>query len=168
MKHIWKLEDYFCRKGEKCDEIAKGHFKKITENAHWEPPRKAAYSEHSIAIHSISKAGHCNRRTGYCPLRAPCPGGEQFLWVLKNDLLRFHLILFFFDLRKRKKFQMCLVRSIIANLCPIMTYFNALDFNVRRSEEVISFFWRSVYILESFNLLAKVGTVDLWISFVFM
>ena len=33
----------------------------------------------SIAIHSISKAGYCNRHTGYCPYRAPCPGGEQFL-----------------------------------------------------------------------------------------
>ena len=41
---------------------------------------------------------------------------------------------------------MCLVRSIFANLCPIMIHFNALDFNVCRFEEVISFFWRSVYI----------------------
>ena len=34
-------------------------FSKITETAHshWEPLRKAVYSEHSIAIHSISKAG---------------------------------------------------------------------------------------------------------------
>ena len=35
--------------------------------------------------------------------------------------------------------------SIIANLCPIMIHLNALDFNVCRSEEMISFFWRSVY-----------------------
>ena len=41
---------------------------------------------------------------------------------------------------------MCLVRSIFANLCPIMIHLNALDFNVCRFEEVISFFWRSVYI----------------------
>ena len=33
----------------------------------------------SIAIHSISMAGYCNRRTGYCPYRAPCLGGEQLL-----------------------------------------------------------------------------------------
>ena len=26
------------------------------------------------------KGGLYNRRTGYCPCRAPCPGGEQFLW----------------------------------------------------------------------------------------
>ena len=42
---------------------------------------------------------------------------------------------------------MCLVKSIIANLCPIMIHFCALDFNMCRSEEVISF---SVYI--SLNL----------------
>ena len=47
-----------CQKGEKCDENAKGHFSKITKTARWEPPRKAAYSEYSIAIHSISKAGY--------------------------------------------------------------------------------------------------------------
>ena len=41
---------------------------------------------------------------------------------------------------------MCLVRSIIANLCQIMIHFCALDFTVCCSEEVISFFWRSVYI----------------------
>ena len=33
-----------------------------------------------------------------------------------------------------------MVRSIIANLCPIMINLNALDFNVCRSEEVIRFF----------------------------
>ena len=33
----------------------------------------------------------------------------------------------------------------IANPCPIIIPFNALDFNECRSEEVISFFWRSVY-----------------------
>ena len=53
MKHIWKIKGCFCQ-----NEIAKGHFSKITETARWEPPRKAAFSEHSIAIHSISKAGY--------------------------------------------------------------------------------------------------------------
>ena len=32
-------------------------------------------------------------------------------------------------------------------LCPNMTNFDAMDFSERRSEEVISFFWRSMYIL---------------------
>ena len=43
---------------------------------------------------------------------------------------------------------MCLARSIFANLCPIMIHLNDLDFNVCRFEEVISFFWRSVYLWE--------------------
>ena len=42
--------------------------KLLAENLHERPP-----------ILSISKAGYCNRRTGYCPYRAPCPGVEQFL-----------------------------------------------------------------------------------------
>ena len=42
----------------KIGDIAKGNFSKITETAHWEPPRKGTYSEHSIAIHSITKAGY--------------------------------------------------------------------------------------------------------------
>ena len=36
--------------------------------------------------------------------------------------------------------------NYIANLCPNMINFDALDFSECRSEEVISFFWRSVYI----------------------
>ena len=32
------------------------------------------------------------------------PGGEQFLWFLKNDLLRFHLILFSFFFTKANKY----------------------------------------------------------------
>ena len=74
------------------------------------------------------KRGLCNRRTDYRPYRAPCPGDEQFLWFLKNCLLRYQLILCFFEL--------CLVRSIIANLCPIVIHVNALDFNMCRSAEV--------------------------------
>ena len=58
MKHIWKIKGWFCQKGEKCDEIATGHFSKITETARCEPPWKAVYSELSIAIHLTSKAGY--------------------------------------------------------------------------------------------------------------
>ena len=94
------------------------------------------------------KGGLCNRRsrTGYCPYRAPCPRGEQILWFLKNDPLRFHLILLFFDSSKRLFFDMWLVRCTIANLCPTMIHFNAFDFSECRSKEVISFFWCSVYL----------------------
>ena len=40
---------------------------------------------------------------------------------------------------------MCVIRRIIAYLCLNMINFDAVDFSERRSEEVISFFWRSVY-----------------------
>ena len=76
--------------------------------------------------------GLCNCRTGFCP----CLGVEQFLWFLKNYLLRFHLILLLFYSSKRLFHEMCLVRSTVANLCQIMIHFIALDFSECRSEEV--------------------------------
>ena len=39
------------------------------------------------------------------------------------------------------------LRSIKAYLCPNITNFDAVDFSERRPEEVISFFWRSVYFM---------------------
>ena len=36
------------------------------------------YSEHSIAIHSISVASNVERCTGYCLFRTPSPKGKQF------------------------------------------------------------------------------------------
>ena len=82
--------------------------------------------------------GLCNHRTGYYLCQAPCLGGEQILLFLKNYLLRFYLILLSFDSSKHLCFEMCLVRSTTANLCPIMIYFNE---SLWRS----GFFWRSVY-----------------------
>ena len=73
-------------------------------------------------------------------IRTMLRGGEQFLCFLKNDVLRFHLILLFFDSSKCFFFEMFLIRSTIANLCPIMIHFNAFDFNECHSKEVISFF----------------------------
>ena len=138
MKHIWKLKGCFYQTGEKCDEIAKGHSSKITETARWEPPWKAVYSEHSIAIHSISKAGYVTAVLAIVRTELRAREVSSFMWFLKKDLLRFHLILFFFDSSKLF-FFMCLVRSIKANLCPIMINFYAWDFNVCRSEEVDKF-----------------------------
>ena len=41
--------------------------------------------------------------------------------------------------------QIFLLRSIKAYLCANIINFDAVDFSGRRPEEVISFFWRSVY-----------------------
>ena len=48
---------------------------------------------------------------------------------------------------------MFILRSIKAYLCPNMINFDAVDFSERRPEEVISFFWRSVYEKVSHNKL---------------
>ena len=62
----------------------------------------------------------------------------------KSDLLWFHPILLLFDSTKHLFIEMYLVRSTIAKLCPNIIHFSVLDFSECRSEEVISFFWRSV------------------------
>ena len=75
-----------------------GHFSKIKETAHWEPPQKAAYSEHSIAIHSILMAGYVTAVLAF--VRAEPRGQETSIFFLESDILRFHTILLFFDSTK--------------------------------------------------------------------
>ena len=53
----------------------------------------------------------------------------------------------FFEARKSCVFQIFLLRSIKAYLCPNIINFDSVDFSEHRPEEVISFFWRSVYIM---------------------
>ena len=50
-----------------------------------------------------------------------------------------------FEVRKSCVFQIFLLRSIKAYLCPNIINFDCVDFSERRPEEVVSFFWRSVY-----------------------
>ena len=73
--------------------------------------------------------------------------GEQYLWFLKNDLSWFNRIFLLFAARKSCVFQIFLLRSIKAYLCANIINFDSVDFSGRHPEEVISFFWRSVYIL---------------------
>ena len=47
-------------------------------------------------------------------------------------------------------FQIFLSRSIKAYLCPNKINFDGVNVSDGRSEEVISFFWRSVYELQGF------------------
>ena len=145
MKYIWKVKGLLLSKRRKKWWNSKRSFFLNHRNCSLRTSMKGrlfrTFNSHSFNF----KGGLCNRRTGYCLCRAPCPGGEQFLWFLKNDLLRFRLIFLFLDSSKHLFLEMCLVRSIIVNLRPIMIHVNALEFNGCRSEEVISFFWRSVY-----------------------
>ena len=68
---------------------------------------------------------------------------------------------------------MCLIRITVANLCPNMINFDAYNFSECRSEEVISFFWCSVYwkylLGVEMHLKKKSKTVDLtplWFSWI--
>ena len=54
--------------------------------------------------------------------------------------------IFSFLKREYIVFLIFLLRSIKAYLCPNMMHFDAVDFSERLPEEVISFFWRSVYL----------------------
>ena len=56
-----------------------------------------------------------------------------------------------FEVRISCVFLIFLLRSIKAYLCPNMIIFDAVDFSKRRPEEVISFFWRSVYMTLIWN-----------------
>ena len=81
---------------------------------------------------------------------------EQFLRFSKNYLLWFNRILLLFDTKKSFVFQILLLRSIKAYFCPNIINFDSMDFSERRPEEVISFFWRSVYLrMTSSQLLKK-------------
>ena len=73
--------------------------------------------------------------------------GEQCLRFSKNDLSGFHHIFLLFDKRKSGVFQIFLLRSSKAYLCPNIINFDRVNFSERRPEEAISFFWCSVYIL---------------------
>ena len=92
-------------------------------------------------------------------------GGEQFLRFSKNDLSWFNRIFSFLMREKSCVFQIFLLRSIIAYLCPNIIKFDSVDFSGRRPEEVISFFWRSVYIAESNRPRYSLASINIDIYF---
>ena len=117
-------------KRRKCSEIAKGNFLKISE-FHGDSLFRTLNS------YSFDFNGRlCNRHTRFCPQRSPSPGAEQFWWFLKTELLQFHHIFLLLGWSKPLFFWMCLIRITIANLCPNMLHFDALDFSEFLSEEV--------------------------------
>ena len=72
----------------------------------------------------------------YSQITTDCTSGGD---VFTHRVIYYPLVLLLLDSSKHF-FFMCLVRSAIANQCPIMILFNDLDFSECRSEEVISFF----------------------------
>ena len=109
MKHIWKIKRLLLPKKRKMwwnrkRSLFRNH-RKCSLRTSTKGHLFRTFNSYSYSFNL--KGGLCNRRTGYCPYRAPCPGGEQFLWSLKNDLLRFHLynMLFFFYSSKHNFFD---------------------------------------------------------------
>ena len=116
--HLKNLRVSFVKKEKNAVKLQiKGHFKKITETARWKPPRKAACSQHSIAIHSISKADYVTAVLAI--VRSQLRAVFCDFWKMTSSYSI-----------KRLLFEMFLVRSTIAYLCSIMIHFNALDFKV--------------------------------------
>ena len=103
--------------------------------------RPPSYSEHSIAIHSISKADyitavlaifHTQLCSGRRAVSTSCDFTAFFFCLIE-------VILYFFRCA-------LILRMTLANLCQNKFHFDAVDFSECRSEEVMSFFWRSVYV----------------------
>ena len=78
---------------------------KITETAHWELPWKVAYSEHSIAIQSISMASYVLKTAVLSFVRAELHGREtsifcDFLKVASCDFTPFYSFLNFDSIKR--------------------------------------------------------------------
>ena len=56
--HLKGIKDCLCQKVENCSEIAKGHLKNHTNGSLSKLYERLAFSEYSIAIHSISVVGY--------------------------------------------------------------------------------------------------------------
>ena len=87
---------WLCQTGEKCCEIAK-----IIGTANRASSIEAAYSEHSIAIHSISMAGYVTAVPAFVCGELPAQEvSNKFLRFFKTDLLRFHRLFLLFKSSK--------------------------------------------------------------------
>ena len=75
-------------------------------------------------------------RTGYYRYRAPFREASSFCDFIPLAISPYFILFY----SSKRIFDVLIERSIITYLCPIMIRFNALDFNVCHSEEVISFF----------------------------
>ena len=141
--HIWKKHKQrscSCQNEKNCREIAKGRFSKITklltERALWKKLFRTCNSN-SFNFND----GLCNHSTGFCLWHTPSLGGKQFLWLLKNDFCNFTAFSPSFEASKPLFFQICLIRSIIAYLCPNVK-FDTVDFS--HSEDVMFLLMLSV------------------------
>ena len=107
------------------------------------------------------------RRTGYVCFELPTREASSFcdFWKLTScDFIAFissliEVNFIFLDVLIKDKFT--------PNLCPNMNHFDAVDFSECYSEEVISFFLRSVYVKTKTVFLCSIKFTNLTINKVF-
>ena len=145
--NIWKTQHFLAAKRRK---MRLNHERSFLRKSQILLPEWALSELHGRGLfktfnsYSFNFNGGLRKRcTGYL-LRTLSPKGKQFLWFLKIDLLRFNRIYLLCHWSKLKKKLMCLLRINLPNLWPNRNHFDAVDFTECHSEEVISFFWRSV------------------------
>ena len=134
--------------------------KLLTDAELWASSTEAAYSEHAIAIHSISMVGYVNAVRAIVCFELPAREASNFCDFWKWTSCNF--IAFISSLIEvNSRFFRCaliILRINLPNLCPSMNHFDTtVDFSECHSEEVISFFWRSVYVLLTCALYWSVG-----------
>ena len=91
-KNIWKTQDFLASNRRKMWLITKGNFSKTAETAHRASSTEAAYSEHSIAIHSISMEGYVNAVRAIVCFELPTREASNFcdFWKLTScDFMAF-------------------------------------------------------------------------------
>ena len=130
---------------EEINAIARGQFSKITETAclsGWE-------FEADNSLYGVYVTRHWNWMNSYWMFWIGRVRGARLVSSFCNfRKMTFHdltPVFSLFDARKSCVFQIFLLRSIKAYVCPNIIKFDSVDFSGRRPEEVISFFWRSVY-----------------------
>ena len=137
-KNIWKTEDFLVSKRRKMrwnpERYIFENRRNCSQSELWASSTEAAYSEHSIAIHSISIAGYVNAVRAFVCFELPAREASSFCDFLKLTSC------------DEIAFISLLLRTNLPNMCPNMIHVDAFDFSACHSEEEISFFWRSVYI----------------------
>ena len=97
-------------------------FRKITETAQRASSTQAAYSEHSIATHSISMPGYVMAILAFVLSELTIREASNFCDFGKLTSCDFTAFFSFFTKVNPWGIFMCLIRITIANLCPNSKY----------------------------------------------
>ena len=116
----------------------KNHMKLHADNCH---KRRCLFSTFNSYSFNVT-GGLCNHCTGVCPWRTLRPGVEQFVWFLKNDLVRFYRILTRANLFVLNVLDKEYYSSSVSN----MINSNVVYFSERSSKEVMFLLPLSVYV----------------------